>query len=85
MAAHTTSLISMEKKLVKNIMSQILIPEMLLYLHIHGYDRESNPVLNFIRNAYWSIRNAGFNSHFTNIKDRVAKAHVSGLNLLLLV
>lgn len=72
----------MEKMLLKNTASWILIPEMLFYLHIQGSDRESNPVLKFIRNTHLSIRNAKLHSHFTNIKDRIAKALVSGLNLL---
>lgn len=72
----------METKLLKNMMSWILIPEMLFYLHIQMYERESNPVLKFIKNTCWTIRNARFNSYFTNVKDRIAKAPVSGLNLL---
>lgn len=81
MTAHTTSLTSVEKKLLKNTMSWILIPEMLLYLHTEGYDRESNPGVKFVRNTCQSIRNERFNSHFTNMKDRIAKAPISGLNL----
>lgn len=72
----------MEEKLLKNIASWVLIPEMLFYLHMQQSDRESNPVLKFVRNTYLSIRNARFHSHFTNIKDRIEKALVSGLNLL---
>lgn len=41
----------MEKKLQKNIASWVLIPEMLFSLHIQGSDRESNPVLKFIRHT----------------------------------
>jgi len=72
----------MEKKLLKNMMSWILIPEMALYLHTQGYDKESNPVLKFVRQICRSIRNARLNSHFTNTKDRIAKALLSGLNLI---
>lgn len=68
----------MEKKLLKKITSWILIPEVLLHLHF----RAPNPALKFIRNTCWSITKARYNSHFTNIMDRIANALLRSLKLL---
>lgn len=82
MTAHTTSVAWMEKMLSKNITGWILLLETLFHLHIQQYAREPNPVLDFIRNTCWSIRDARLNSCFADIKDRIEKALVSGLILL---